>query len=189
MLGINSRRHVVVFRRGWDDDPFPQSTGSSRATVPQDGNREMVTVIDFISADGREGPPLIIFKGKQMSFAWSADSKLRAAYYTCSDNGWTTHEHNLPWLKDVFEPETRDRCPNGEWRALIFDNHKVHIDYPTVKFCLENKILCCTLPSKTSGVLQPLDVACFRPYQQVFGKAVENETSGRVTMTKQDFAR
>jgi hypothetical protein len=184
MLGITNRHNVVIFRRGWDDD-----MDASRATVPQDGNRELITVVDCISAGGNDLPPLIIYKGKHLSFSWSRDSQLPAAYYSCSDNGWTTHVHNLAWLKEVFDPRTRHLCPNGEWRGLIFDNHKSHVDYPTVKFCLEHKIVCCTLPSKTSGVLQPLDVSCFRPLQQAYGKAVEEQTAGRVRMTKTDFTR
>jgi hypothetical protein len=158
--------------------------------VPQDGNRQTVTVVDCISADSEQPlPPLIIFKGKQFSFSWSRDSQLPAAFCSCSENGWTTNEHQLQWLTNVFEPLTRERCPNGEWRALLFDNHKSHINYPIVKFCIENRIICCTLPSKTSGVLQPLDVSCFRPLQQAYGKAVREQTSGRKSMSKANFSR
>ncbi|KAJ7483650.1 DDE superfamily endonuclease-domain-containing protein [Mycena latifolia] len=184
MLGITNRHNVVIFRRGWDDDAH-----ASRATVPQDGNRELITVVDCISAGGDDLPPLISYKGKQLSFSWSRDSQLPAAYYSCSQNDWTTHMHNLAWLKEVFDPRTRHLCPNGEWMGLVFDNLKSHVDYPTVKFYLQHKIVCCTLPSKTSGVLQPLDVSCFRPLQQSYGKAVEEQTAGRVRMTKTGFIR
>jgi hypothetical protein len=45
--------------------------------------------------------------------------------------------------------------PNSEFASI---RKMSHVNYPTVKFCLQHKIVCCTLPSKTSGVLQPLNV-------------------------------
>lgn len=184
LMGVDTRNYVLVFRPGYDEE-----VRHYRASVPQDGNRELITVLDCINANGRVLPPFIIMKAMGFSFSWAKDSKLENAFFAHSKNGWINSALFLDWLRTVFEPQTREEAPNGEWRALILDNHKSHINWETVKFCLKYKIILCTLPSKTSGVLQPLDVACFRPLQQAYGNAVDKQTTGRIAMSKQDFAR
>ncbi|THU83265.1 hypothetical protein K435DRAFT_637078, partial [Dendrothele bispora CBS 962.96] len=60
LLGVPWRHNVVIFRSGWRD----VDGGSGKSTVPQDGNRELITVVDCIGADGTVLPPFIIMKGK-----------------------------------------------------------------------------------------------------------------------------
>ncbi|KAJ6603054.1 hypothetical protein B0H10DRAFT_1957965 [Mycena sp. CBHHK59/15] len=52
-----------------------------------------------------------------------------------------------------------------------------------------SNILCIGLPPKTSGISQPLDVSCFKPYQLVYGRAADGEVRSGVCLTKQDFPR
>jgi len=184
LIGIPWRHNVIVFRVGWEDN----EGGSGKATVPQDGNRELITVIDCIVADGTVLPPYIIMKGVRPSFAWAKDSLLEKATFAASPDGWVDSELFLDWMQRVYEPSTRDRAGEN-WRGLIYDQHKTHINYEIIKFALNHKILCIGLPPKTSGISQPLDVSCFRPLQQAYGRAVDEETRGAVAIAKQDFPR
>ncbi|THU90045.1 CENP-B protein, partial [Dendrothele bispora CBS 962.96] len=159
-----------------------------KATVHQDGNRELITVVDCICADGTVLPPFIVMKGARPSFAWAKDSLLEKAFFAASPNGWIDGELFLEWLERCYKPATREKA-GQEWRALIFDQHESHLSYPVIKFALEHKIICIGLPPKTSGITQPLDVLCFRPLQQAYGRAVDEETRGAVAIAKQDFPR
>jgi hypothetical protein len=44
--------------------------GRKNPRYTQDGNREMVTVIECISADGRVIPPMYIYKGSRHLLGW-----------------------------------------------------------------------------------------------------------------------
>ncbi|THU86109.1 hypothetical protein K435DRAFT_868612 [Dendrothele bispora CBS 962.96] len=111
LLRVPWRHNVVIFRSGWRD----VDGGSGRSTVPQDGNRELIMVVDCIGADGTVLPPFIIMimKGKQPSFAWAKDSLLEKALFAASPNGWIDSELFLEWLKRCYEPTTREKA-NGK---------------------------------------------------------------------------
>lgn len=86
-------------------------TGSERRGRPfktQPGNREWVTVIETIAANGRVLDPLIIFKGKKVQKFWFNELKRPGYQYwsiTVSDNGWTNDKISLEWLEMFDERE------------------------------------------------------------------------------------
>jgi hypothetical protein len=65
-----------------------------RAVSVQPGNRQWVTVIESIGADGYTLPPLIIFKGKLLQQSW-VDAIPSNWRVTVSENGWTTDNIGL----------------------------------------------------------------------------------------------
>ncbi|KAF7335119.1 CENP-B protein [Mycena venus] len=186
MMGISAREHVVVFRRTEMDRKMGRRPNGP--LVPQDGNREIVTVIDCVCADGSVLSPFIIMKGKRPAYAWAKDSELEKAWIAASPNGWTDNELGVNWVEKLFEPETRDKA-NGNWRGLVLDNQESHVSAAFIEACLQNRILCIGLPPKTSGISQPLDVSCFKPYQLAYGRAADDEVRSSNRITKQDFPR
>ena len=75
-----------------------------------DGNRELITVIDCICANGTVLPPYIIMKGMCPSYSWVKDSELdKRSYIAASPNGWTDNELGLSWIKDLFDPLTQEK--------------------------------------------------------------------------------
>ena len=86
-------------------------TGSDRASrrrTTQPGNQEWVTVIETISALGFAIPPLIIFKEVVYQAAWYDDRILPQDWaIDIINNGWTTNEIGLKWLKEVFNKHTK----------------------------------------------------------------------------------
>jgi len=75
----------------------------------QDGNREMVTVIECISADGRVLPPLYIYKGSSHLVGWHTNVKIKDdATFAWSPKGWTDDKLGLEWLERNFEKYTKD---------------------------------------------------------------------------------
>jgi hypothetical protein len=55
---------------------------------------------------------------------------------------------------------------------LIFDGHKSHISVDLIDWAKEQKIILFILPAHTSHILQPLDVACFGPFQKIYNKVL-----------------
>ena len=53
---------------------------------------------------------------------------------------------------------------------LILNGHNSHVTLEVVKIAMESRVDIISLPSHTSHALQPLDVACFRPFKCVFRK-------------------
>lgn len=95
MMEIPWCDNVVIFRPTWKDI----DGGSGKATVAQDGNRELITVIDCITAAGDVLTPFIIMKGVRPSFSWSKDSQLENAEFAAPPSGWVDSELFLEWMK------------------------------------------------------------------------------------------
>ena len=101
------------------------SAERDRTVSLQPGNREWVTVIESINAAGWVLPPIIIVKGIKHQLSWY---KASPRYWPIgvSDNGWTTDELGITWLKTVFDPYTQGRTI-GKYRLLLMDGHGSHV--------------------------------------------------------------
>ncbi|KKA22215.1 hypothetical protein T310_3779 [Rasamsonia emersonii CBS 393.64] len=146
-----------------------ESRGRPKAIQP--GNREWVTVIEAINAAGWALPPMIIFAGKNHQSNWYPDLPKGWAIGT-SNNGWTTDELGMLWLRNVFDKHTK-ACTAGKYRLLILDGHSSHISAEFDQFCTENMIIPLYLPPHSSHLLQPLDVACFGPLKHAYGQQIQ----------------
>ncbi|EJD07234.1 uncharacterized protein FOMMEDRAFT_73942, partial [Fomitiporia mediterranea MF3/22] len=82
---------------GMDESGFPPANNSMRCVIGARGkriqhkqggaNRETVTAIVTICANGTYLKPVIIFKGQNI-------------WFTCSPNGWTDSEIALDWFQN-----------------------------------------------------------------------------------------
>jgi hypothetical protein len=83
----------------------------------QDGNREWITILGCICADGIAIPPLIIFQALtgnlQDSWLQDLDTKSDTAYFASSPTGWTNDDLGFEWLTKVFDRETKSKARNG----------------------------------------------------------------------------
>lgn len=75
-----------------------------QAYKTQDGNREWVSLIECISADGRLLAPFIIFKGKRHMKAWY-DVLEEDAHIGLSENGWTNNTLGSEWFERYAQVE------------------------------------------------------------------------------------
>ncbi|KAF5724357.1 hypothetical protein FMUND_922 [Fusarium mundagurra] len=103
-------------------------TGSERQGRPksvQPGNREWITVIQAINAEGQSIAPFIIGAGQYHLANWYQESNLPGDWVIAtSQNGWTNNELGLEWLKH-FDRSTTKRA-NARYRLLILDGHESH---------------------------------------------------------------
>ena len=147
------------------------SVGKGAIQKKQPGSAAWTSFIECISATGVALNPLVIFKGKTVQQQWFPTqlAKYKGWQFTATDNGWTTNDTGLEWLKKVFIPQTRPQDPS-EARLLVLDGHGSHESTEFMWECFQNNIHLLFLPPHTSHVLQPLDLAVFGPLKQAYRK-------------------
>ena len=166
-------------------------TAAERSERPRtviQGNREWVTIIECIGSSGCYIPPLVILKGKEQQAIWYQEANLPQEWQIAtSPNGWTSDSIGLHWLKEVFDPYSKNHSVGAKW-LLILDGHSSHLTADFDAFCKENAIICLCMPPHTSHLLQPLDVGVFGPLKCAYGKLVEAMMrSGNNHIDKTDF--
>ncbi|KAF6525264.1 hypothetical protein HZS61_011059 [Fusarium oxysporum f. sp. conglutinans] len=151
-------------------------TGSERLGRPrsvQPGNREWITVIQAINAEGQAIEPFIIGAGQNHLANWHEEPTLPCDWVIAmSQNGWTNNELGLEWLKH-FDRRTADRSV-GSYRLLILDGHESHHSVEFERYCEANKIITLCMPAHSSHLLQPLDIGCFGPLKKAYGREIED---------------
>jgi hypothetical protein len=158
-----------------------------RRSILQPGNREWVTAIETICADGYSLPPCIIFKGQVYIAGWFESNLPGDWRIEVSNNGWTTDAIGLRWLQKIFIPYTTSRV-RGRFRLLILDGHGSHLTPQFDRICAENDIIPLCMPSHSSHLLQPLDVGCFAVLKRAYGRFVSDlARTGYNHIDKLDF--
>ena len=176
LMGIIGRTLVVT-----------SSERRSNTKLIQPGNREWVTCIQGVNAQGWATPPFLVFKGKFHLSSWYEDGRIPYDWrIAVSPNGWTTNEVTLEWLKH-FDKFTRMKKVGG-YRLLVLDGHESHHSDAFEEYCRTNNILTLCMPAHSSHLLQPLDVGCFGPLKKAYGRQIEDLVRARIThISKEDF--
>jgi hypothetical protein len=165
-------------------------TGSERRGRPksiQPGNREWATVIAAINAAGWSIPPFLILTGQHHLSAWYEEPEIpRDWVIAVSDNGWTTNELGVEWLKH-FNAHTKARTI-GARRLLVLDGHESHHSLEFQELCKENNIYTLCMPPHSSHLLQPLNVGCFSPLKRAYSREIKSLIRHHINhITKLEF--
>lgn len=87
--------------------------GGCRSAL-QDGNREWITILPTVCADGTTLPTGIIFQAENGNLrdTWVNDltPEQDQIFVSSSPSGWTNDELGLAWLTDVFDRFTKEKC-------------------------------------------------------------------------------
>jgi hypothetical protein len=130
-------------------------TGAERRGNPkkvQPGNREWVTVIQSISAQGWAAPPFIVVTGQYHLSSWYQGSTLPSNWaIATTKNGWTDNATGLLWLKH-FNQHIEKRS-NSAYRLLILDGHESHHSAEFEAYYKENKVITLCMPPYSSHLL------------------------------------
>jgi hypothetical protein len=163
------------------------SDGRSKAKLVQPGDREWATVIQAVSVAGEAIPPFIILAAKYHLANWYTECGLPAEWVIeITENGWTTNEVGYAWIQH-FDRSTRSRT-KGRYRLLILDGHESHHSARFEAYCKANDIITLCMPAHSSHILQPLDVGCFGPLKQAYGRQIEAYMRAHIThITKLEF--
>jgi len=176
MMGVISSGIVIT---------SSEKRGNPKSVQP--GNREWVTAIQAINAEGRAIDPFIVVAGQYHLANWYQESNLPATWAIATTaNGWTDNETGLEWLKH-FNRCTTDRSV-GAYRLLILDGHESHQSTDFQIYCEENNIITLCMPAHSSHLLQPLDVGCFGPLKKAYGQEIEKLIRRSIThISKTEF--
>ncbi|CZT24135.1 related to transposase [Ramularia collo-cygni] len=148
--------------------------------------RTLITAIECISADGKCLDPLIIWPAVAHRSTWTVHPT-PGWHFACSKTGYTNSEISLYWIKNVFDPQTRE-CANGSPRVLISDGFGTHESLEILTYCFEHNIILGRLPSHTSHKLQPCDIGVFGPLKTAYREQVELlYRQGSNAISKQHF--
>jgi hypothetical protein len=159
----------------------------AKAKLAQPGNREWATVIQGVNALGWAIPPFIILAAQYHLANWYTECDLSGDWrIATTENGWTTNAVGLDWIKH-FDYYTAPRA-KGKYRLLILDGHESHHSTEFELHCQQNNIITLCMPPKSSHLLQPLDVGCFGPLKQAYGRQVEDLMRVHIThVSKLEF--
>ena len=148
------------------------ATGSRHLQSCTSGNREMLTVIATISADGKCLPPHVIAKGKTLKSLASFQQEHAPAGTTWSvpDTGWTKQGIASLWFRENFLANIGDDRP----QMLILDGHDSHNFVELIELAIENHIILVELPAHTSHWLQPCDRTVFGPFKAHYNSACQD---------------
>jgi 4-hydroxybenzoate polyprenyltransferase len=130
------------------------------------GNSTWSSIIEAASADGQRLKPCIIFTGENLQGQWFPEA-FSDWKYTTRPSGWSNADIFMKWLMEVFIPET-EPPDSSQWRLLVMDQHKSHITAELMKKAWLHKIWLSWLPSHSSHITQPLDVAVFSPLKTYY---------------------
>ena len=185
LIGILARMKRVFSRKRYEE-------GGIRQMI-QDGNREWITTIACICADGTHLTPALIYQAVsgniQDTWLQDFDPAIHKAFFASSPTGWTNNNLGLRWLEQVFNRETKTKARQS-YRLLILDGHGSHVTMDFIKYCDDNRILLAVYPPHSTHTLQPLDVCMFKPLSSAYSAALADfmyKCQGLSSITKRDF--
>ena len=84
-------------------------------------------------------------------------------------------ELGLDYISKHFDKYTiPEETTSGSWRMLIVDGHSSHVAWPVIEYALDHHILVYCLPSHSTHLMQPLDVACFGPLAKAYRTSLQD---------------
>ncbi|KIJ70358.1 hypothetical protein HYDPIDRAFT_78831 [Hydnomerulius pinastri MD-312] len=163
---------------GVDETGFQPGGGSSQERAlgaagkqvqyqQRSGNRENITVLVTICADGTTIAPAVIFKGKAYQSKWIENNPLKASV-GYSKKGWTDGEIGALWIKQ-FNEQTREKA-DGRARLLLVDGHNSHYTHAFLEYARQHKIHILCYPAHSTHIYQGLDVAVFGVLKQYWSE-------------------
>lgn len=185
MIGVCQKTRRIFTKQTFEENKL--------ARAGQDGNREWITVLAAICASGTALSPSLIYKAAsgniQADWLLDFDPNEHSCFFASTANGWTSDEHGLAWLEQVFDKETKNKARRS-WRLLFTDGHGSHLNMKFIEKCEELRILLAIYPPHSTHRLQPLDVSCFSPlasyYSQGLNRFIMN-SAGHTSIKKRDF--
>jgi prepilin-type processing-associated H-X9-DG protein len=157
-----------------------------------DGNREFVTLLACICADGTKIPVGLIYEGESHDLQDSWVEELEdndEVYFAASTNGWTCNSLGLQWLQKILDPHTKAKAGRSK-RLLIVDRHSSHVNMAFLDWADRNRIIVHIMPAHSTHRLQPLDVGLFSPLSTAYSNQLNSlmhKSLGMVSMTKRLF--
>lgn len=147
-----------------------------------------LTVMFTFSANGRTTPPMIIYPYKRLP-PRIVESVPPDWGIGISDNGWMKAELFFEYVSNVLHPYLVKN--NVTFPVILFvDGHKTHLTYQLSELCTKLQIVLIALYPNSTRILQPADVAAFKPIKNLWKKSVLEwrRNNPNEQLTKENFA-
>ncbi|KAF9728330.1 transposase [Paraphaeosphaeria minitans] len=173
-------------RIGVAKDSFVYTRRGREVLIPTATNRELISLVECVSATGVSLPPMLIMKAKTILEQWAVD--LPSDYLiNITDSGYANDQTAIDWIKH-FDRMTAAATPPETWRLLLIDGHGSHLTAELANFCESHYIQLYALPPHTTHLLQPLDVGCFQPLKWYHSRTLDwASRTGAVDIRRSDF--
>lgn len=160
------------------DDPGRKKILTRRGTkYPErvmNASKSATSVMYAGFADGHQLPPYIVYKATNMYDTWTVGGP-PGTRYNRSKSGWFDQHCFADWFNSMALPYLRRL--DGK-KVIIGDNLSSHLSPEVIEKCEQNAIQFCFLPANATHLLQPLDVAFFRPMKTSWRKVLERWKKG-----------
>lgn len=129
-----------------------------------------ITAMFGFTAAGKSFSPMLIFPYQRIPIEIS-NSIPKNWGIGRSENGWMTAETFYEWIGNVVSPfltQNNIKLPF----VLFVDGHSTHLTRETSQLCKDLQIELIALYPNATHILQPCDVAAFRPLKAAWSKAL-----------------
>jgi len=114
-------------------------------------------------------PPMVVYKAQNCYSEWSKGGPA-GCIYEATKSGWFDSRCFQLWFSNIFLEHVR---PQPGTKVIIGDNLASHFTLDVIQSAADNNIrFICLLPNATH-LLQPLDIAVFRPLKVEWRKILE----------------
>lgn len=156
---LSPKAGKVLARRG--DKHIYQSSGDEK---------DNLTVLITGNAAGQLAPPMVVFPYERIPSSISATFPKEWSIGR-SPSGWMCGSTFYEYITNIFYPWLLRQ--NIQKPVVFFlDGHSSHLTLHLSNFCVENEIEIIALPPNSTHILQPMDLAVFRPLKVYWKKAV-----------------
>ena len=142
--------------------------GSRSVHSIEPNQKEHLSVLSCINVDEGCIPNFYILKGCYFLVDYIVNCE-EGAVMGMQPNAWMTRWLFESWIFHFIECLKRGPGVDLSNRhLLILDGHNSHVTLKVVKISMGSGLDIVSLPSHTSHALQPLDIACFKPFKTAF---------------------
>lgn len=146
-------RKVVITRRGCK---YPERVMNS--------TKASLSVMFAAAGDETILPPYVVHKAQHMYESWRAGGPPNSRVNR-TKSGWFDSYCFQDWVETIAIPHLSKL--QGV-KVLLGDNLASHLSVDSIKTCQDHNIKFIFLPSNSTHLTQPLDVAFFRPLKQAW---------------------
>ena len=132
-------------------------------------SKQAFSVMFCGSASGVFLPPMVVYKAEHVYRTWIEGGPQGSAYISTRSGWFDTFAFEM-WFFKIFLIHARKLAGP---KVMIGDNLPSHFSVNVVNACMKEQITFCTLVPNATHLMQPLDVAVFRPLKSIWRSILE----------------
>lgn len=185
LQGVPSENIVKYDETNLTDDPGRKRVLVKRSfKYPErvmNHTKGAMSIMMAAAADGTILTPYVVYKAQNIYDTWR-QNRPKGCRYNCTKSGWFDSSTFEDWVKSIALPYFIKKTGD---KFLIGDNLASHLSTDLVVECKNVGVRFIFLPSNSTHLTQPLDVAFFRPLKMAWRDLLFDwkKTDGRMLPT------